>query len=62
MSSSAPAFVLKLWKLVEDQNVDDLISWSKVCGNGHGLGRRKWPRQISRTFRYYFILCGDLKR
>lgn len=30
IASNAPAFVLKLWKLVGDPNVDDLISWSKV--------------------------------
>eukprot|EP00112_Aurelia_sp_Birch-Aquarium-sp1_P014076 Seg3011.2 transcript_id=Seg3011.2/GoldUCD/mRNA.D3Y31 product="Heat shock factor protein" protein_id=Seg3011.2/GoldUCD/D3Y31 len=29
VSSNVPAFVLKLWKLVEDQSVNQLISWSK---------------------------------
>lgn len=28
-SSNVPAFLIKLWKLVEDVDVNDLISWSK---------------------------------
>ncbi|GFY45954.1 heat shock factor protein [Trichonephila inaurata madagascariensis] len=28
-SSNVPAFLVKLWKLVEDQNCDDLIAWSE---------------------------------
>ncbi|GFS50609.1 heat shock factor protein [Trichonephila clavipes] len=28
-SSNVPAFLVKLWKLVEDQNCEDLIAWSE---------------------------------
>lgn len=31
LGTSVPAFLAKLWKLVEDPETDDLICWSPVC-------------------------------
>ena len=28
---NVPAFLMKLWRLVEDRQLDDIISWSQVC-------------------------------
>lgn len=30
-ASNVPAFITKLWKLVEDPNYDHLIQWNQVC-------------------------------
>jgi heat shock transcription factor 1 len=31
MGTNVPAFLAKLWKLVEDPETSDLICWSSVC-------------------------------
>lgn len=40
MGTSVPAFLGKLWRLVEDPETDDLICWSPVC----------WIHYVSTTF------------
>lgn len=30
-AAGVPAFLAKLWRLVEDKETNDLISWSSVC-------------------------------
>ena len=31
MPGNVPAFLVKLWKIVEDENLDNIVSWSTVC-------------------------------
>ena len=33
MPGNVPAFLIKLWKIVEDENLDNIVSWSQVCTN-----------------------------
>lgn len=30
-TTNIPAFLVKLWKMVNDPNIDHLICWSEVC-------------------------------
>lgn len=30
-SGNVPAFLMKLWKLVEDPDLNEIISWNEVC-------------------------------
>ena len=31
MPGNVPAFLVKLWKIVEDETLDNIVSWSSVC-------------------------------
>lgn len=35
--SNVPAFLVKLWKLVEDPQYNEHISWNKVCLTSNAL-------------------------
>ncbi|GBN44141.1 Heat shock factor protein [Araneus ventricosus] len=50
-SSNVPAFLVKLWKLVEDPNCDDLIAWSD---NGYSFIIKDQARFAKELLPQYF--------
>jgi hypothetical protein len=39
--TGVPAFLAKLWRLVEDEETNDLIGWSSVSGRNKKYGNQK---------------------
>lgn len=57
--SNVPAFLVKLWKLVEDPQYEEHISWNKVsklfCFHFYGLRKRFYTYELhSSTFFLYY--------
>lgn len=47
LGTNVPAFLVKLWKIVEDPETNDLICWSAVCD-------QKYYRNITLSLNHAF--------
>lgn len=54
LGTNVPAFLAKLWKLVEDPETNDLICWSSVCNKQSQISLSSNHAFVKLIFTYCF--------
>lgn len=61
LGTNVPAFLAKLWKLVEDPETNDLICWSTVCNKQSQISLSSNQEFVKLIFIIVFIISSSIE-